>query len=205
MAFYGSNLRHQLIFLTSPPKNGFRTGTWKLIASETASGKVVISTFYANKGCQSTVGCVSVEMNTSDLANIACMFFFDMLQSWEYWHHWTTTVSELLRFLNLCVDTCGGISIGWSDVSSTKDSKSYARFYWVNSDNLNFWHFLSDIFCPRKNCPAIPINMPECASTESELKRCKQHRFNSDSVQAHSGMFTGIWYLFGQMGCYSDV
>ena len=37
-----------------------------------------------------------------------------------------------------------------------------------------------------------PVNMPECASTESELKQCCRHPFNSDSVPAHSGMFTGI-------------
>ena len=38
----------------------------------------------------------------------------------------------------------------------------------------------------------FPANMPECASTESELKRCCQHRFNSDSVPAHSDMFIGF-------------
>ena len=33
--------------------------------------------------------------------------------------------------------------------------------------------------------------MPEYAGTESELKRCCRHRFNSDSVPAYSGMFIG--------------
>ena len=36
---------------------------------------------------------------------------------------------------------------------------------------------------------SLPVNMPECADTESGLKRCCRHRFNSDSVPAHSGMF----------------
>ena len=36
-----------------------------------------------------------------------------------------------------------------------------------------------------------PVNMPERAGTVSELKRCCWHRFNSDSVLAHSGMFIG--------------
>ena len=29
-----------------------------------------------------------------------------------------------------------------------------------------------------------------CPCTESDLKRCRQHRLNSDSAPAHSGMFT---------------
>ena len=36
-----------------------------------------------------------------------------------------------------------------------------------------------------------PVKMPECADIESGLKRCCWHRFNSDSVLAHSGMFIG--------------
>ena len=31
----------------------------------------------------------------------------------------------------------------------------------------------------------IPINVPEWAGAESELERWQQHRFSSDSVQAH--------------------
>ena len=38
---------------------------------------------------------------------------------------------------------------------------------------------------------AHPVNMSECAGTESELKRCCRHRFNSDSVTAQSGIFIG--------------
>ena len=45
-----------------------------------------------------------------------------------------------------------------------------------------------------------PINMPEFAGTESELKRCRKHRFNSDLVSAHSGMFTGEWQLTCNLG-----
>ena len=45
-----------------------------------------------------------------------------------------------------------------------------------------------------------PANMPECPCTESGLKRCCWHRFNSDSVPAHSVMFIGklsigVWKL----------
>ena len=38
----------------------------------------------------------------------------------------------------------------------------------------------------------FPVNMPECADTESGLKLCCRHHFISDSAPVRSGMFIGL-------------
>ena len=42
-----------------------------------------------------------------------------------------------------------------------------------------------------KNIWYIPTNMPDCASIETESKRCYRHRFDSVLMLAYAGMLTG--------------